>query len=91
VIVEWVLNVFGVLVTGAVGLLGTVTVPDWFSGLGDSVSGLLGDLNGLGAWLPFGAMAVVLAAVIAARLLGVGIKLTRVVLSFFLAGGGSAG
>ena len=90
-ITEWLLTAFGWLLHSLLSVLPVVTVPDWLSG-NDSAFGMVFSAAGsMGVWFPSTLVISVLTGVLALWLIGFGIKLVRVVASFFTAGGGSAG
>lgn len=89
-IFEAVVGFFVALVDFFLGLLPSSTPPEWFLTAGDAVSDVLAHAAGLGAWLPLPLAVTVFGALLASVLVGFGIKVVRIVASFFTAGGGSA-
>lgn len=89
-ITEWVLGVGGWLLTTLLGALPTVTVPAWMSGNDSAFSTVFSAAGTMGVWFPTTLVISVLTGVLALWLVGFGIKLVRIVASFFTAGGGSA-
>lgn len=90
-IVEWLLGLGASLVEGLLGALPTFDPPGWIASGTGSIITVLQTAGSLGHWVPLGLFAVVVAAVIACLLVGVGIKVTRIVASHLTLGGGSAG
>lgn len=78
------------LITFTLGLLPTAGPPGWMVDGGAELDTALAYGAGLGAWIPWSLIGTVLAAIFASLLIGFGIKLVRVVASFFLGGGGGA-
>lgn len=89
-ITEWVLGVGGWLLTALLAALPTVTVPTWLSGNDSAFSTVFSAAGSMGVWFPSTLVISVLTGVLALWLVGFGIKLVRIVASFFTAGGGSA-
>lgn len=72
-----------------VGLLPGWTLPGWLTSLPDESTTLgsyFGDFN---VWLPLDAVLTVLAFILAATALSLGIRVTRMVISHVTGGGGS--
>lgn len=89
-ILDAIIGVLVEIVLGIASLLPDDEPPAWLLGAGDTLSGLLGQFAALGAWAPVGLLVTVVQAVITAWLIGFAIKIIRIVVSFFTAGGGSA-
>ena len=89
-IVELIVKAVAALARGLAALLGDLPAPAFLSTALDSVGDLLSNFGGLGAWVPWGFVGDVFTAVMAAMVIGFGIKVVRIVLSLFTAGGGSA-
>lgn len=90
-VVEWFLGVARTVFGGVIDALPKFTVPDWLTGAHDMVQGVLDKVGALGYWIPFGLAFTVAATVMGVLLLGFGVKVARIALSFLTAGGGSAG
>jgi hypothetical protein len=90
VITEKILAIGGWLFGGVIGALPKIPVPSWVS----SSDGLLGQVfslaGSMGAWVPLGLLGTVLVGLLTIHVASFGIKLARIVASFFTAGGGSA-
>lgn len=90
-VTEAVVTVFVGLAGLVVGVFPTAPAPGWLS----DGAGYFADVwvigAGLSAWIPWNLVGVVAAAVLACLMVGLVIKVVRIVASFFLAGGGSAG
>lgn len=89
-ILEAIVNFFAGVVEFFLNLLPSMDPPGFVTGFGEKVSDVLGYASGLGAWLPLGLVATVTGALIVCIGVGFGIKVVRIVASFFTAGGGSA-
>ena len=86
-------SLIGVLSGVFTWLLGWIPAPDVPAFFDDASSGIqsISELLGsVSVWIPVGLVALVLAAWAATWATGVLIKLARIVLSLFTAGGGSA-
>lgn len=81
---------FAALAHLVMGALPVVEVPSWMSTTGPMAT-IFGYASSMGVWVPTTLLVTVLAALLAAWLLGFGIKLARIVASFMTVGGGSAG
>lgn len=95
-ITQWLVEIVGNVVTWILGLLPTLTVPEYLSGTGggtangtvtDAVSGLWS----FDAFLPVTQLVAACALVLASLLVAVTVRVVRIVASFLTAGGGAAG
>lgn len=89
-IVELLVKAIAAIGKGLADLLGDLDAPGWLTGVAGDWNTLMGHFGGLGAWIPWSVMQTVVTALFAAVAVSLAIKLTRIVLSFFTAGGGSA-
>lgn len=87
---EWVLSIGGWLLSALCAALPVVTVPSWLSSSDSAFSTVFAAAGSMGVWFPSTLVVTVLTALLALWLVGFGIKLARMVLSLFAAGGGSA-
>jgi hypothetical protein len=90
VVTGWIVQRLAAVLHFIMGLLPVITVPSWL-GTSGPMGTIFQDAALMGVWFPMGLLVTVLGAVLAAWLVGFGIKLTRIVASFFTVGGGSAG
>jgi hypothetical protein len=88
-IVEWFMDALQVVVVWIASLFPSGTAPDWLSS-GPINDGLDSFLR-MQAWIPVPLALVVTGTLFACWAIGFGIKLTRIIASFILLGGGSAG
>jgi hypothetical protein len=90
-IVQWFVGIIATVVHWSIGALPTTTLPDWTSTVSSLVTTINSYITGVAVWLPFSALSTVV--VLIATVIGVAllVKVARIVLSFFTAGGGSAG
>jgi hypothetical protein len=91
VIVEWALQALTQLMVYVGYLTPTYTEPDWAMQLDGPVGEINSFLVGLGVWLPTGALVTVFDLVLSALLIGVAVKVVRIIASYVTLGGGSAG
>lgn len=89
-IVEALVKVLTAIVEFVIGLIPTAGPPAWMATTSDKLSAALAYSSGLGAWIPWPLVGTVFASVMGCVVLGLTIKLVRIVASFFTAGGGSA-
>lgn len=89
-VTDALLSVVAGIVHTLLGTLPQIPVPDWLSAISDGASLISGYANGLGVWVPIPLILAVASALIAAWLIGFGIKVARIVASFLTLGGGSA-
>lgn len=89
-IFEAIIDVFVGFVKFVIGLFPTSNPPGWFSSTSESLSTVWSYGAGLGAWIPWGIVGSVVTAVLSCVVIGLTIKLARIVASFFTMGGGSA-
>lgn len=90
-IVEAVVSLLVALVEGALSLLPSAEPPGWFLDAGSQWSALMGQVGLLGNWMPVNLATTIVGAVLGSWVIGFTIKVVRLVLSYFTAGGGSAG
>lgn len=62
--------------------LGTYRLPGWVDDASGFAGTVFGGASSMGAWFPFGLLAVVASGVFASLLVGFGIKLSRLGLGF---------
>lgn len=79
------------LVVGVLDLLPSGNPPSWFVNAGATWSSLMGQVSGLSHWIPLALGVQVVTAILSCAVIGFTIKVVRLVLSYFTAGGGSAG
>lgn len=89
-ITEWLLTAFQWLLHTLLAALPTVTVPSWLSGNDSAFATVFSAAGSMGVWFPSTLVIAVLTGVLALWVVGFGIKIVRIVASFFTAGGGSA-
>lgn len=89
-VTEALLDVIRSVVSTVLGSLPQIEVPDWLATASDGASQVAAMGAGLGAWIPAPLIMTVVGALLAAWLIGFGIKLARIVASFLTLGGGSA-
>lgn len=90
-LVEWFVVIAADLLKALLAHIPGVAVPDWLNAAGSEVSTLLARGAGFGHWFPFALAGQVALAVTLCASAGILLKIGRVVLSLFTAGGGSAG
>lgn len=90
-IVEWFLGVVEAVVGALLGALPVVEPPAWFKDADGAMQTFVGYFADMGHWMPVNLMVTVFLAVLGSVVIGFGIKVVRIVLSFATAGGGSAG
>lgn len=90
-IVQFLIDVACTIASWLVGLLPTIDPPSWVTDANGTLASVLGSVASLGVWAPIPLVVVVASTVLACLGIGLGIKLVRIVASFLLAGGGSAG
>ena len=77
--------------SGLGDLFGALTMPDWWASVDGALATLGTAAAGIASWVPVGDAVTVAGFVLACVGIGFGIRLVRIVASFFTAGGGSAG
>jgi hypothetical protein len=90
VIVEWFLGVLADLFHAMMGAIPPFTPPEWLSSIGGAAGTLFSYASSMGAWYPAGLTLTVVLAVLTVWGVGFAIKIARMILSLFTAGGGSA-
>lgn len=89
-IIEGIVRMLTTLVKGVLDLLPSSNPPGWFMSAGDAWSGLMAQVGLLGTWMPVTLATNVTAAILGSMGVGFAIKVVRLVVSYFTAGGGSA-
>lgn len=64
--------------------------PEWFGSAAQGIEDIDALLSDMSPWIPVGLIGLILTAWAATLATGIGLKLVRIVASFFTAGGGSA-
>jgi len=90
VVTDAILRVLGAFATFLIGLMGTWELPDWLSTVVTFVANLVTQAAALGNWIPWQHVGIALALIWASFLIAFGVRVARIVASFFTAGGGSA-
>jgi len=91
VITGWLLTAGQALLHALLSVLPTVTAPEWLMDSTGAAATVFSAAGSMGVWFPASLLLTVLAGLLTLWLAGFGIKLVRMVASFFTAGGGSAG
>lgn len=89
-IAEGLVNMFTGFVKFVLGAFPTSGAPAWLENTSAQLQTVWTYGSGLGAWVPWSFVGTVLGAVLTCTVIGFGIKVARIVASFFTAGGGSA-
>lgn len=90
-VTDWILDTLTSFWEWLCSVLPAPEVPEWWGTLTTAIDTVNSHITGLGAWLPFPVLRTVVAAVATLMLVSLGLKIARIVASFFTAGGGSAG
>jgi len=89
-ITGWLMSLGGWLLHTLTSALPVITVPSWLSSSDSAFSSVFSAAGSMGVWFPSTLVVSVLTVVLAMWLAGYVIKILRMVLSLFTAGGGSA-
>lgn len=89
-VTEWIMSAFAAVVSTVLGWIVLPEVPAFIGEAPAFISEVGTYLHGTGAWIPWGLLGSVVAAVVVAFGVMVTIKLVRIVASFLTLGGGSA-
>lgn len=89
-VTDAILRVLGAFLTWIIGLMGTWELPDWLATVITFVAGIVTQAAALGNWIPWQYVGIALALIWTSFLIAFGIRVVRIVASFFTAGGGSA-
>lgn len=89
-VTDTVLKLLGGFLTWVIGLMGTWELPAWSTTVITFVAGLVTKAAQLGNWIPWQYVGIGLALIWTSFLVAFGVRVARIVASFFTAGGGSA-
>lgn len=89
-ITEALFHVITSVANFVLGLLPSMTVPAWVDSATSYIAAGVGPVLELDHWIPIGPIGVVLAFLLVAWAVALGIRLFRIALSTFTGGGGSA-
>ena len=89
-IANWVLGVGGWLLHTLLGALPVIPVPVWLTGNDSAFSTVFSAAGSMGVWFPSTLVVSVLSGLLVIWLASFVVKVARMVLSLFTAGGGSA-
>jgi len=90
-IVEWFVGVLAGLAEWLLARLPVSEPPGWIAEGVGSITTLFGYMHSVSVWVPVALGGVVVTAVLACLVIGMGIKVARIVASFATLGGGGAG
>ena len=90
-ITDWILSAGASLIHWLFSVLPTITAPTWLTSNNSAMSTVFADAGSMGVWFPSTLLIEVLTGLLVILGVGFGIKIARMVASFFTAGGGSAG
>jgi hypothetical protein len=90
VVTALILKFLGLLAGFAVGLLPTMQSPTWLPTITQYVSDGMVQVGQLGAWIPLEAIRNSAALILGCYVIALAIRVSRMVLSVFTGGGGSA-
>lgn len=88
-IVEYFLAMTGHFVTGIGGLFPDATLPDWFVNLSANLNAFFARFDGVGVWVNWAVVGPMITLTIGWWLIGLLIKLVRVVIGHIPAFGGN--
>lgn len=89
-IANWILSVTGWLLHALVSVLPAVSVPAWLTGNDSAFATVFSAAGSMGVWFPSTLVVAVLSGLLVIWLASFVVKIARMVLSLFTAGGGSA-
>jgi len=89
-VTEWFLEVLAGFVTWFLDLWPDITLPTWVDDAAGYIAEGLTFFAGMSSVLPIGAMVSALAFLLAVSAVAIGIRVLRIIASFFTGGGGSA-
>lgn len=89
-IVDFILDLLFMIVRGLIALLPDVQLPGWVTDISGMGAEVFATANSMGVWFPWGVIITVVTAVLAAAVMGFGVKIVRMVISHVTGGGGSA-
>jgi hypothetical protein len=89
-ILVWIWDAIRTLLDLLLGLFPTVTMPTWVGMIADYFVQGVTVLNGMGNWVPLGAISTGLTFVLSCSAIAMTIRVARILISLFTGGGGSA-
>lgn len=90
-ITEALISVFTTVLGVVLGTVPSLPVPGWLAEGPGFVAAVMGTAGAFSFWVPLRLLGVVVAVIVAALLVGLGVKLARILASFLTLGGGGAG
>lgn len=89
-ILEWLMTLAANLFEWMFAGVPAYVAPSWVSSLGGAAGQVFAMAGSMGVWFPAPLVLTILLALLAFWLVSFGIKITRIVISHFTGGGGSA-
>lgn len=84
-----ILKFLGAVMSGALGLFPSLSVPEWWLGVVDFVSDASGSLDAFANYLPVAALRYSAVFLLLCYSVALGVRVVRMVISAFTGGGGS--
>ena len=89
-VTRWLMQLGGWLLHTLVGALPVIAVPSWMTANDSAFSTVFSAAGSMGVWFPSTLVVAVLSGLLVIWLASFAVKVARIVLSLFTAGGGSA-
>lgn len=89
-VTDAILRALANFLSWVIGLFPTITLPDWVTTVTGFVTGIVTQALQLGNWIPWPMVGLAFVFIWGAFLVAFGVRIARIVASFFTAGGGSA-
>lgn len=89
-VTDAIIKAFAAIAAAVMGALPHFAVPSWLTQAGSLVATITGALTGTSAWLPWTALGLAVALVLASVGIAIAIRGVRIAASFLTLGGGGA-
>ena len=88
-IIGWIVTQLTTFITWVIAGIPAPAVPSWMSAISSDIASVVDFINKLSSWIPSSLLMAVITAYVGVFAIAIGIRVTRIIASFFTGGGGS--